>query len=326
MIIELPISYHKLNEMHCGYNRQNREFKINNGKSIKSITKEIHKRKDIDSHELIRFNLSDEHGIHNNPILTMESDYVGVTLSKREEIALKVGERLNKSYHCQVQVVWSGNKSHHIHFRINRRNMVDAEAKAIQKYLTDAMEVWVRKKYKIKEFTFDRKITNRLGLVRLGDGTRIQTGNKPVKIKQNIIRYWGSDFNDLETVFPMNNKIKEAIKTSTVNKAKSRARSKGATLVPPTDKELLLYGEFIKSHGSTVIPSHWGYKTNENGNKVPVVICYYSKKDPNPSCVLGVADYFTTDSRGNKHHVGFSFNDHKGASHNDLRGVVNGKH
>lgn len=304
--------------------RKNREFVVRNSRSIKSITKEIHGRKDIDSYEFIKFNIPDGQGKYCQPILSMESDYDDISLAAREQIALKVAKRIHHKYRCQVQVVWSGNKSYHVHFRVNRRNLVLAEAKAIQRVLTEEMEEWVRKRFNLPHFVFDRKVTNRLELVRLGDGVRIQTGSKSVKVNQKIVGYWGSDFDNVANLFPMNDQLQEAMKTDAVRKGRSRAKDRGGGFVLPTHSELLDYSQFIAGHGSTVVPSHWGYRVGEDGSKEAVIICFYGPKDRNPSCVLATDSRFTTDTRGDKYPVGWSYQDYEEATQNDFRGASNG--
>lgn len=110
----------------------------------------------------------------------MESDWPGADLPTHRRIALWVGRRLHRDYHCQIQVVWSGKVSYHIHFRINRRNLLREEAVAIQRCLTDRMERLVRKKFKLPKYVFDRTVTNRLDLVRLGGATRVHIKHKIV--------------------------------------------------------------------------------------------------------------------------------------------------
>jgi len=316
MKVQLPITKFNPAGDEPIYYRRGRHFRIRNDASIRTITEEIHRRKDIDSHEFIKFNFPGEDGRYTNPILTMESDYEKIPLAEREKIAIRIGRILNKKYHCQVQIVFSGNKSYHIHFRINRRNMVVAEAKAIQKYLTERMERTVKKKMELPDFVFDSRVKGRLELVRLGGGTRIQTKGKNVKVSQSIIRYWHSDFSDVSTMFPMNDAIKKLLQTDAVRKARSRAKAKGKLHSIADEKKLRRYGRNLKKVGSTVRPSHWGTK---DGGKTPVMICYYGPRDRNPSCVLGLDGYFVTDSRGKKHYVGWSFNDWQQATRNDFR-------
>ena len=87
----------------------------------------------------------------------------------------------------------------------------------------------------------------------------------------------------------------------------------------PSVRRLAYYGAFLRDVGSTVIPSHWGTKTLPDSTRVPVIVCYYGARDPNPSCILGLDSYFTTDSRENKYPVGWSYNDFREAITHDLR-------
>ena len=320
MKVQLPILYFNPASKDLKPRRKGREFHITNDASIRTITEEIHANPAIDPHGVIQFNLPDDRNRYTNPILTMESDSPGIPLKQHKRIALYVGKQLHKRYRCQVQIVWSGNKSYHIHFRINRRNLVKQECVAIQQYLTVRMERHVRKRFKLPAFAFDRQVTNKLELVRFGDGIRLQVDPKSVNIRQKIIKNFESDFDDVETIFPMNDKIKLLLKTDKIRQGRSRANRKVLHMPPGvSDKNLAAYGEFLNKTDSTVKLSRWAYRRTGGDKVEPIIICYYSSRDPNPSCVLGLDSYFTTDSRGKKHSVGWSFNDFMEATKNDFR-------
>jgi len=297
--------------------RRGRKFSIRHSRSLRSITREIIARGDVEEHGLITFNFPNSAGKIPRPILTMESDTPGISLAEHREIALAVGARLHRKYRCQVQVVWSGNKSYHVHFRINRVDVVHAEAVALQKFLTKRMERWVRKKFGLPTFQFDHRVMGRLGLVRLGGGTRTEISGTAVLVKQKVEKYWHADFSDLATMFPMDDALKKAISTPTARKGRSRSKKKnGGPYGHPRKVELRRYAKFLALVGSAVRPSHWGYRGE---NREPVLICYYGPRDKNPSCVLACDSYFVTDSRGRKHPVVYSYNDFREARRNDLR-------
>ena len=126
------------------------------------------------------------------------------------------------------------------------------------------------------------------------------------------------------TILPVDDDMKKNyLRTAAVRQARSRTnrkvRSAGGSVQPllPPVRRLAEYGAFLKDVDSTVIPSHRGHKQG-----VPVIICYYSARDQNPSCVLGLDSYFTTDSRGKKHRVDWSYNDYREAITHDLRSIT----
>ena len=185
----------------------------------------------------------------------------------------------------------------------------------------------MRRHFKLSKYVFDRTVTNKLELVRFGNAFRIQIGHKSVNRRQKIKLNLDSDLSDVATIFPVDDDMKKNyLRTTAVRQARSRSNRKirvaaggGAVLPLPPVRRLAHYGAFLKEVGSTVIPSHWGHKTLPDGTRVPVIVCYYSPRDPNPSCVLGLDSYFTTDSRDRKHPVGWSYNDYREAIANDLR-------
>lgn len=300
--------------------KQGRIFSIADSRSIQSITREIHERRDIDQYGLVRFNLPNAQGRYNHSILTLESDDDTVPLAVHRNIALFVAKRLHRKYHCQVQVVWSGNKSFHVHFRIHRRDLSKAEAVAIQKLLTNRMQRRVRNKFNLPNFAFDQRVAGNLGLVRLGGGTRIQIDRQPVQVNQEIVLYLDSNFGDTATTFPLDDGLKRTLQSAAVRKARSRSKQKEPGVPLPSDKLLLRYREFLEKAGSTVRPSHWAFK---NGRQ-PVIVCYWGPKDRNPSCILARNSYFVTDTRDKKHPVVFSFRDFMQARKNDLRSRPHG--
>ena len=113
--VTLPLNYHNPNDDRPYFDWDDRVYKIRDAASIACITREIH-----DTHiagesvGLVVFN-HPHRDRYSNPILSMESDWPGVDLSTHRRIALWVGNKLNRAYNCQVQIVWSGNVSYHIH-------------------------------------------------------------------------------------------------------------------------------------------------------------------------------------------------------------------
>jgi hypothetical protein len=320
MIVELPLVIPDKRSAQAKFVRHDRKTRIRNSRSLQSISEEIAHHDRLEECGLIKFNHPNRHGKIPLPILTMESDDLRIGRTRHKKIALFVGKRLHRKYRCQVQVVWSGNKSYHVHFRIHRHDVVRAEAIAIQKVLTLEMERRVRRRFGLPDFCFDRAVMMRLELVRLGGGTRVEIDGKPVSVKQRVVKYWHSDFRDPDTVFPMNDELKKALSTATARKARSRAKTPTGHRAVPQPMELRAYGRFLRRVGSTVRPSHWGYKDGST----PVLICYYGPRDRNPSCVLGLDSYFVTDSRGRKHPVVYSYQDYQQARRNDFRGGRHG--
>lgn len=315
MLVEVPQEVFNPRGISATFRRKGREFTIGDARSLESITQEIHSRKEIDAYGLVRFNVPDpDTKLLDHPILTMESDDESLSGDQHRNIAVWIGERLHEKFGCQVQVVFSGNRSFHIHFRINRRNVTVAEAKAIQGVVTDRAQDWVRERFKLPDFAWDARVRGRLELVRLGGGTRIQVGNSRVDRPQPIVASWDADFDDPDTIFPLDAEIKRALSSDAARKSRSRAKRVPVVL----DDDLKPYADFLRSTGSTVIPSHWGKRASGE----PVIIAYYSPKDPNPGCVLGLHDYFTTDSRGTRYGVGWSYADFKQALEHDFRGDV----
>jgi hypothetical protein len=298
--------------------RRGRKFSIKKSGSLQSITEEILGRSDLEQHGLVKFNIPNAAGKIPLPILSMESDTPGISLQQHKAVALWVGKLLHKKFHCQVQVVWSGNKSYHVHFRLNRVDVVRAEAIALQTFLTERMEKLVRKKFSLPSFSFDRRVMGRLELVRLGGGTRVEIGGKATRVKQKIVKHYDSDFSNAATIFPMSAALKKSIAIPAASKARSRARKKVGPYGRPRKKWLSRYAEFLAAVKSTVRPSHWGYRGE---NREPVMICYYGPRDKNPSCVLARDSYFVTDSRGKKHPVVYTYKDFRQARRNDLRSV-----
>lgn len=315
MRVEIPFQKYNPSDDHEIFGRKvGRHFTIKNVRSLETITEEIHARLDIDAYGLVRFNAveSSKKRIR-YPILTMESDWPEIDLATHRRIARWVARQIHRRFGCQVQVVYSGSKSFHVHFRINRKHVLPAEAVAIQKEITARAERWVRRKFDLSGFVWDSQVAGKLGLVRLGGGTRIQTGYARVNRHQDIVASHDSDFDDPTTAFPMDDGLKSAMSSSSVVR---KARSRAGPRIPTTDADLRGYADFLKAVGSTVIPSHWGRYAS--GRRV--IICYYSKRDFNPSCVLGLDSHFTTDSRGHQYQVGRSYQDYTQARDHDYRG------